>query len=466
MPASPSSLATAAGAGASSRTSIPNVILHVSPRDVRTVSLTRRADKTQFLLQRSTAESGPSFVTGPWLASWSASPATRVTWPASATAVESALSTLSMVSGVLAAETTAQPLGNISVSGTSLSARSVTIFPPDVGGALPANIDGQNVHLSSDPSSILEEATWSVLTRPLLAPGFGRDTHIISVQEADRELLIERRFRSWIVRSGKLNGPYTTYVGDTASCEALAKVLSELAFHSISFTAAESVPSSGPTAQISLYRRATGTLVSESGGDVPPADRATFHTAKITLRGTLGVLGAALEGTSRLTLKNPDDTTREFGPVNGQLDPSILKQVSINHWKFVSLQAMDTPAADILRFTIGQDEYARKFTTWQITSPVRSSVSSTDHTSQVPLDTRVRNFLFSLQYARADSVSAAPSERPPDAVTLQLHSALRKEPTQLQMWVRAGQVTIIEGDRCLVYTTPSDVLALSNLLPR
>lgn len=438
------------------------VLLVAPPSQVRSLVLNKSGSTLSLARLKE-----PDPLLGPWMAELNTRAAPILKWPASSVAAESTLRTLSQVVGTPASQSSpSPPAGSMITTDATGTSRRIGLYPPGLGGIPIAHADEHSFHLTTDPTSIFDDSAWSGLINPLLAPGFGRDIHIIRVQDADRELILERRYRAWQIQLGKIGGLRTPpYSGDINACEALAKVLGELAFKRIDLptSAAATGHASGQAATITLYRRAAGTLHSEASDS---SDAPTFHTATMTLRGTLGVLGSSLSGESRLTVQTANAERREYGPLAGQLDPAILQQVSTELWQFVSRQAIDVPAADVMKVAVDKTVYARRLTRWDVARAASAGAAASDPKAESSVDADVRKFLFALEHARAETVSAAWSETPADAVMVHIYSPLRKEPVQLQMWIRPGQAMIADGARGLVYTDPSAVLALSLLMPR
>jgi hypothetical protein len=71
-----------------------------------------------------------------------------------------------------------------------------------------------------------------------------------------------------------------------------------------------------------------------------------------------------------------------------------------------------------------------------------------------------------LSLVPAESVAAAPSQMPADAVSLRLEVPQFKRAVTLEIAISPGQVLIREGVRGLTYTTPSAVAEITSFVRR
>jgi hypothetical protein len=454
---SPSSASTPGHSSGRPSSPQTNIILNALPGEIQSLTLSRQQDPSSFRIQRTSPTSALSSLAGPWLISWSPSASSsEYSWPAAPAAVDSALSTLSQLSGLPAQAPSAQPKGSIIITASTSSPRIITIFPPGLGGLPLATIDHQSFSLSGDPQSIFDISTWRTLSNSLIAPAIGRNLTQMRINDGHSELVLERDRRQWLVHLHK-NDQISTYRGDLAACEGLAKILTEATFDDLS-------PGERDTnAPLDAQPAATITLLRRDLAAPDPAN--AFHTALLKLFRQGDLSATTLTIASTLSLRDRTGKIITLGPVHGSVDPALLTHLSTDPFIFISRLALDIPAADITRLHIGNTTYARRLIAWEHQpTPGAAPVQPSDPAVESARDTQIRNFLLTLALAQAASVQPPPSNIPADALTLRLESTHLEREITLHITIAPGQVTILDATRSLTYTDPSTVGILTTFL--
>jgi hypothetical protein len=249
----------------------------------------------------------------------------------------------------------------------------------------------------------------------------------------------------------------STYRGDLAACEGLAKILTETTFNDLSPGERDTnAPlDAQPAATITLLRR-----------DLAAPDSANaFHTATLKLFRQGDLSATTLTIASAMTLRDRTGKIITLGPVHGSVDPALLTHLSTDPFIFISRLALDIPAADITRIHLGNTTYVRPLITWEIQSdPATPSHTQPDAQAVAARDTQIRNFLLTLSLAQAASVQPPSSTIPADALTLRLESNHLQRDITLHITIAPGQVTILDATRSLTYTDPSTVGLLTAFL--
>lgn len=334
---------------------------------------------------------------------------------------------------------------------------SFSMLASGFGGVPLAKREEKTFALSADPAAIFDESTWQGMTTPLVAPLFGREVFCMTVSDGTRTLMLQRVHRQWEVSIHHTTAAGTAPLpGDLASCEGLAKVLTEAMFESVSpgrGVAVEAThPDSKPAATVTLYRRA--------GVSDHPLERVDMrvpaHRATLELFRKGEVDATTLSVASTVELVDAVHPPTILGPVHGKVDPALLRHLGVFQWPFVSRLALEFPAADVTRVEFAGRTYSRPVLRWQ------ASPASADP----ELDTRLRGFLMLLSLVPAESVAAAPSQMPADAVSLRLEVPQFKRAVTLEIAISPGQVLIREGVRGLTYTTPSAVAEITSFVRR
>ncbi len=447
----PAAVVPAAGAPASfplSRVLVPAAIDEMK-------SMTFRSDQRGASFQCVRAPSHIQHLTGSWIVTWPSG--ASASWPAGIPTIESNFRTLLEIAGREVTPSSAAPLGTATFASSNGGAASFTLLAPGLGGVPVVRRGAATYALSADPAAIFDESTWQGMISPFIAPLLGREVFCITISDGTRTLMLQRVHRQWEVSIQHVTAAGTAPLrGDLAACEGLAKILSEAMFESVhpgkEISADGASHDSKPAATVTLYRRAAAaTNPLEDQTAHVPSHRATLELFR---KGELDATTLSIVSTRELIDAKQSPTT--LGPVHGKVDPSLLRHLTVDQWPFVSRLALEFPAADVTKLHVAGQTYSRPVLRWQ----------ATPFSSDPEFDSRLRSFLLLLSLAQAETVTAAPSQMPPDTIKLRLEIPQFKREVLLEIAISPGQVLVREGARGLTFTSPSTVAEVTSFLRR